>query len=85
MYIFPITIQYQLKKLDIIKNALFFIFLTPIETLQMVLGVVGVVFLFRFLPSLLPFLGISIPVFIITWISEKTFEKVENKVRQSKN
>jgi len=84
MYIFPITIQYQLKKKDIIKNALFFIFLTPIETLQMVLGVFGVAFLFRFLPSLLPFLGISIPVFVTAWTSEKTFEKIEYKIKQNK-
>ncbi len=84
IYIFPITIQYQLRKRDIIKNALFFGFLSPLETLQMILGLIGVTFLFRVLPSLLPFLGVSIPVLVIIWASEKAIKKVENKVRQNK-
>ncbi len=84
IYIFPITMQYQLKKRDIIKNALFFGFLSPLETLQMILGLIGVTLLFRVLPSLLPFLGVSIPVFVIIWASEKAIERVESKVRQNK-
>ncbi|MFP4661651.1 MAG: YesL family protein [Halanaerobiales bacterium] len=83
-YLFPIYIKYDLKMSNILKNALFFAFITPKETLQLVLGLAAVSIFFRFLPSLLPFLSISLPVYVISWISSKTIVKVEEKLRQNK-
>lgn len=84
-YIFPIYIKYDLKIINILKNSLFFAFLTPIETLQIIFGMVFIYIFFRFLPSLLPFLSISLPVLLIAWVSSKTIFKVEEKIRQNKS
>src|SRR5690554_1501231 len=82
IYIFPIAHRYDIKIRYIIKNALFFIFLTPLETLQIILGMISIVIFFRVLPSLLPFLAVSLPVLLISWVSKKTISKVEEKVRK---
>lgn len=84
IYIFPIFLKYQTKLRYIIKNALLFALLTPLETIKIVLGLVVVILFFWILPSLLPFLGISLPVLLICWISSTTIDKVEEKIQQNR-
>ncbi|MEJ6951050.1 YesL family protein [Natronospora cellulosivora (SeqCode)] len=83
IYMFPIFLKYDLKIYYILKNALFFVFITPKETVQMILALILPLIFFRYLPSLLPFLGVSLPIFLISWVSNKTLYKVEEKVRQN--
>ncbi|MFW6282009.1 MAG: YesL family protein [bacterium] len=80
IYVFPIYKRYDLKLYYIIKNALFFIFITPLETVQMILVLFLPLIFFRFLPSLLPFLGVSIPVLLMSWVANRTIIKVEEKI-----
>ncbi|MGB4004876.1 MAG: DUF624 domain-containing protein [Halanaerobiales bacterium] len=80
IYLFPIAIKYEIKIRYIIKNALFYVFITPLEALQIILGLVVIVIFFIFLSSLLPFLGISLPVYWMARISLKSISKVEIKV-----
>ncbi|MFW6282214.1 MAG: YesL family protein [bacterium] len=80
IYIFPIYNRYDLKIYHILKNALFFIFITPLETIQMILVLFLPLIFFRYLPSLLPFLGISLPVLLMSWVANRTIVKVEEKI-----
>ena len=84
-YIFPIVLKYDIKIRYIIKNAFSFVFLTPVETFQIIIGIFVIAIFFYFLPSLLPFLGISLPVFWITRISMKSIRTVESKVINYQN
>ena len=74
-YIFPIVLKYDIKIRYIIKNAFSFVFLTPVETFQIIIGIFVIAIFFYFLPSLLPFLGISLPVF---WIARILYEEYKN-------
>ncbi|MGB4045928.1 MAG: DUF624 domain-containing protein [Halanaerobiales bacterium] len=80
IYLFPLLIKYEIKIRYIIKNALFYVFLTPLEVFQIILGLALLAILFYFLPSLLPFLAISLPVYWMARISRKSISKVESKV-----
>lgn len=84
VYIFPIYLKYDLEIRHILKNALFFVFITPLETVQMIMAFFITLIFFRYLPSLLPFLGITLPIFLIAWVANKTTSKVEDKVRENK-
>ncbi|HOA41732.1 MAG TPA: DUF624 domain-containing protein, partial [Halanaerobiales bacterium] len=83
IYLFPLLVKYDIKIRYIIKNALIYIFLTPLEVFQIILGLVILAVVFYFLPSLLPFLAVSLPVYWIARISRKGISKVESKVIES--
>lgn len=84
LYVFPVYINYDIKIRYILKNALFFVFLTPLENIKMIIGLILVLAIFYVLPSLIPFLGIALPVFVLSWVSKTTIEKVEEKVSKYK-
>jgi len=85
IYIFPLFLKYEIKLRYIIKNALFFALLTPVETVKIILVLVIIALLFWFLPSLLPFLGVSLPVFLISWNSSTSIEKIEDKIQENRD
>ncbi|NLM97302.1 MAG: YesL family protein [Halanaerobiaceae bacterium] len=85
IYIFPLFLKYDIKLRYIIKNALFFALLAPAETVKIILGLAVITLLFWRLPSLLPFLAVSLPVFLISWFSGTGIEKVEGKIRENRN
>jgi len=81
LYIFPIYVNYDLKIYYMLKNALFISFLTPLKTLLIMGGIVGLYFVFMLLPSLLPFLSISTLSYIIMLFTSQSFSKVEQKIK----
>ena len=84
LYVFPIFVNYDLKLYHVIKNSLLISILSPLQTLMMIGGMVGLYFAFMLLPSLLPFLSGSTLAFVIMWVSLKSFAKVEQKIRDHK-
>ncbi len=81
LYVFPIYVNYDLSIYYVLKNALFISFLTPLKTLLIMGGIVGLYFVFMLLPSLLPFLSISTLSYIIMWFTSQSFSKVEQKIK----
>ncbi|MFW5985346.1 MAG: YesL family protein [Halanaerobiaceae bacterium] len=84
LYLFPLYVNYELKFHHLIKNAFLISILSPAYTLMIVLAMAGVVMVFMVLPSLIPFLGISSLAFVNMWGAEKSFSKVEKKIKDHK-
>jgi uncharacterized membrane protein YesL len=79
LYMFPIFVQYDLKIVQIIKNAFLIMIMNPLPTLYMISGIIAVYFAISYLPGLLPVFSGSILSLIIMSCATLAFKKIERK------
>jgi uncharacterized membrane protein YesL len=83
MYIFPVYVHYNVKFIQLFKNAFFIMMLNPISNIMMMLGFVSTFFVMRFIPALSIFFGGSISAGIIMASCFLAFQKVEKKQKEA--
>ncbi len=82
LYLFPVYVTKELKLYQIIKDALFFSFITPYETILMLLGIAPLLIIYYFLPGLIPFTGASSISYLLSRIYTRSLNKLEIKVKK---
>ncbi|MDR0138637.1 YesL family protein [Metabacillus idriensis] len=75
VFIFPVFVRYQLSFSQYIKNAAALSILNPFQTFICLSGMTILGFILAFFPGLAPFFCISLPVMLITAVTQKTFIK----------
>ncbi|MGG3468555.1 DUF624 domain-containing protein [Neobacillus pocheonensis] len=79
IYIFPVFCHFDLKLLQYLKQSFYIGFLHPVFTLFLVLGMVGIGFVFLKVPGLMLFFSGSSFSLFLTWGAHKAFSKLESK------
>ncbi|TQS75134.1 DUF624 domain-containing protein [Ornithinibacillus gellani] len=79
IYLFPTIAHYNMKPMQLIKNAFFIMLVSPIQSLLILLSLVSLYFIFKLLPALTFIFGGSVYAFITMWLCLHAFEKIENK------
>lgn len=74
-YIGPVFSHFEMPLFQHIKVSFILPFILPLESFMIMVSLFLSILLFSFLPGLLPFLCISLPVYIITFFSLKGFSK----------
>jgi len=82
LYVFPIYVQYNLKMIYVLKNALVIMIFRPFTTLTMVASTVIVFALLRYVPELIPFVSVSLWAYVLMWCSNLVFKKIELQQQQ---
>ena len=77
VFIFPILVRYDLSLSKYLKNAAALSMINPFQTIICLAGISIFGFILAFFPGLMPFFCISLPVMLITAVTQKTFIKVE--------
>ncbi|MGP4079109.1 YesL family protein [Pseudalkalibacillus sp. R45] len=78
-YIGPVFSHYQASFFEYIKLSFLIPFIIPLESLRILAGLFSVAVLFAVLPGLLPFLFVSLPVFITSYFAQRGFDRVSPK------
>ncbi len=78
-YIFPSFVHYDLKIVQLIKNALLIMLINPLHTFLIVLCLGSLYFVMNFLPALAFIFGGSSYAFITMWVCLHAFNKVQRK------
>jgi uncharacterized membrane protein YesL len=78
-YIFPSFVHYDLKIVQLIKNALLIMLINPLQTFLIVLCLGSLYFVMNFLPALAFIFGGSSYAFITMWVCLHAFNKVQRK------
>jgi uncharacterized membrane protein YesL len=81
-YIFPLCSHFQMKTFVYLKNSFLFPVFAPLQTLLIVLGLILCTIFFTFVPGFLPFLGISLPAYVISFFAQLSFKLLEEKRKQ---
>ena len=81
-YLLPIFTYYELRLFEYIKYAFFIGLLRPLHTLGIFLAVLCVIFLASLHITLLLFFSVSSLSFVITWIADKAFVSVDNRLQK---
>jgi uncharacterized membrane protein YesL len=79
LFIIPVYVHFQLKWVQYIKFALMIGITHPFRIINMVGGAIILYYLFSFLPSLLPFFGVSLFGYLVMWSTYHSFKKLEVK------
>lgn len=79
LYMFPIFVHYDLKTVQIFKNAFLIMIMNPLPTLYMIAGIIAVYFAVSYFPGLLPVFSGSILTLIIMSSATLAFKKIERK------
>ncbi|WP_078382470.1 YesL family protein [Sutcliffiella halmapala] len=79
VYIFPVFVHYKLTIYEYIKSTIFLALLNPITTIVSLIGVIMMTFILLKFQGLMLFFSISGPVLWITFITQRTFKKIEAK------
>lgn len=79
IYIFPVFCHFELKTLQYLKQSFFIGFLHPVFTLFLVLGMLGMGFVFLKVPGLMLFFSGSSFSLWLTWGAHTAFRKLESK------
>ncbi len=79
LYAFPIMAHFDLSIGQVIKHAIVIGVFSPLITLGIGISLILLYFLWRFIPGLLPVIGVSLPIYIITRLSIIAFERFEVK------
>ncbi|MFD1779791.1 YesL family protein [Fredinandcohnia salidurans] len=80
LYIFPIYVHFNGNIKSYLKNAVMYGLSYPLVTFAMVLGIILLYIGFTYVPSLIPFLSVSILAYFIMWLALKVFARIEEKV-----
>jgi uncharacterized membrane protein YesL len=85
LYVFPVYVSYELKIIDVLKNAFIISVFRPLNTLMMIAGAIAVYGLMRFIPGLIPFFAISLWAYINMGCANLVFKKLnQNQLEKSK-
>ncbi|MEW9673430.1 YesL family protein [Ammoniphilus sp. 3BR4] len=79
LYVFPIYVHFDMKIIQVFKNAILVMIMYPISTIMIVVGSFIVYFAMSTFPGLVPFFGGSLLSFVITWSAHYAFSKNEEK------
>ncbi|OCA85979.1 hypothetical protein A8F94_14125 [Bacillus sp. FJAT-27225] len=82
-YVFPICSHFQMKTSESFKNSFLFPVFAPLQTLLIVLGLILCTIFFTIVPGFLPFLGISLPAYVISYFAQLSFKRLEEKRNQA--
>ncbi|MBP2241527.1 putative membrane protein YesL [Cytobacillus eiseniae] len=83
-YLIPIYVHFELKLVQIIKNAFLMMLIHPIENLVMISGIGAVFIVVKFVPGLGFFFGGSITAAILMTTCFLVFNKMDKKKQQTK-
>ncbi|MCL7749936.1 YesL family protein [Halalkalibacter alkaliphilus] len=83
LYIFPLIVHYQLNKLDYLKYAIIIGLTHPLITLLMLVQFIAIYLLIIKVPGFLPFFSVSSISFVIMWLANYTFNKIEDRKEES--
>lgn len=85
LHIFPVYVHYNLKFTDYFKHAIVLGISNPLTTIAMVIGLILFYFLFRYIPGLIPTIGISTPAAVIMACALIAFNNIDAKQRRYNN
>jgi uncharacterized membrane protein YesL len=79
VYLFPSFVHFEWKLSQYLKQPLFIGLVNPLFTILMIAGIIVLLFLFGYIPLLIPFFGASGIACYLTWIAQKSFRNVVDK------
>lgn len=79
LYVFPMYVHYNMKVLDVLKNAFFVMVMNPFKTLIMLISCVGLVILFSFAPPLMIVCSGNVLALVMSKPAMNAFNKVNKK------
>lgn len=79
LYVFPTFVHYEIKLIQVFKNAFLIMAINPLPTITMLIGLTGVGFVFMKLQGFIPIFSGSIMTFVITMPAVRAFQKMESK------
>ncbi|KKI91924.1 hypothetical protein WQ54_12410 [Bacillus sp. SA1-12] len=80
-YIFPMYVHFDMKVLQVLKNSFFVMIMNPLQTLLMLVGTGGLLFLLSYAPPLLIICSGNILALAITKPAFNAFHKVNRKLQ----
>lgn len=83
LYIFPVIAHYEMTFLQVMKNAFFIMIMNPPITLLMVVSIIIVFYFFHFIPSLILLCGMSGLAYIIGWLANVAFVKIQRLAEEN--
>lgn len=83
MYLFPVYVHYDVKKLHYIKQSFMIMILSPLYTVSMFSGIVVVFGVMYLLPGLVPFFSVSLLAFVEMWFAYTVFKKLDQRVNNT--
>jgi len=78
-YVFPTLVHYEMKLLQVIKNAFLIMIINPFPTIIMLVGTVGIGYILFQFQALLPIFSVSIVAMVIMMPAHRAFEKIHAK------
>ncbi|WP_404331650.1 YesL family protein [Mesobacillus maritimus] len=85
LYAFPSYVHYNVNLLNVLKNSLFIMLVSPFYNVVMILGLVVIFLIGNILPPLFVFFGGSAIAFVIMWACYQSFLSIERKKAKLKN
>jgi uncharacterized membrane protein YesL len=82
LYIFPVYVHYEVKFIQLFKNAFFIMIVNPAANIMMLIGFIASIFVMKFIPALLFIFGGSISAGIIMASCYLAFQKIETNKGQ---
>ncbi|WP_456274665.1 YesL family protein [Bacillus sp. AK031] len=83
LYIFPVYVHFDVRFIQLFKNAFLIMLVNPVSNLIMIVGVGSAIFVMSALPGLLFFFGASFTAAIIMAACYLAFQKVEKKQKEA--
>lgn len=83
LYIIPVYVHYEVKFIQLFKNAFFIMLVNPIPNMMMIIGFIAAIFVMKFIPALWFIFGGSITAGIIMASCYVAFQKIEKKQGQA--
>ena len=85
LYIFPVYVHYNVKFIQLFKNAFYIMLINPLSNIVMLIGMAATLFVMRVLPGLFLFFGGSITSGIIMVSCYLAFQKLEKKQKEAQS
>jgi len=82
-YLFPVYVHYELKLMQVIKNAFLIMLINPLQNLVMIAGIAAVFFVINYIPGVGFFFGGSLCAAIIMASGFLAFNKVDKKKKMT--
>ncbi|UOQ50079.1 YesL family protein [Gracilibacillus caseinilyticus] len=82
IYIIPTFVHYDVRFIDVWKNAFFIMLIHPLHNIAMLAGTACMLYVMWLIPGSLFFFGASLPAYIIMGTTYHTFKKVAAKQEQ---
>jgi uncharacterized membrane protein YesL len=82
-YIFPLYSHYEMKTFEYVKNSFLFPLFAPLQSLLLVCALFLCTILFALVPGLLPFIGISLPAYMVHFFVHRSFLILEEKRKKT--